>query len=191
MKYKYFFLFIVILLISEFFIIMQNLEQKKELQGFQKMKPILESTQSELSLLNEERDFLGKDLFNKFDKKPNNTAIVLWFSHEDCGYCIDNAVENLNKIAKETDAYVAGVIAVGNKFGGLEAVKEMYNIQFEFFDKKDFALNEDIYKIKETPLIVLGDISSNKIIAASFIKPDRKTEQVFLPVAKRFLNGEN
>jgi hypothetical protein len=192
-------LLLLVTVISEVFLLNQNLTLKKEIDAYHQLLLQLQTRQDKITY---ERSFEGKCL-PSFHQQPtaatNGTsqttnskfAVIFYFSIEDCTPCLTSEIATWNALSASYDHKLCQVIGVTGAAGATnfeELIRSM-NIEFPVINIPNFQNLLTKIGIRSTPAVLFGDLSNKRTIYAFFPTIADKSSAVFTHKLKMLLDA--
>jgi len=184
---------ILLVISSEILLVQQNLALKESLLSYQKMEPVLKSVQNRLKVAERENRLRGAAVFpGGLPAEPGKKYLLLfYFSTSDCGSCLDNEINTLNKLVLDDAAANCTILGLTPDASSPEEVQEIrraFRIRFEVQGKDSPYYNPEIHISGYTPLLQFADLQTNRYLYSFYASPGRKSQDGFIPVVRTFLS---
>lgn len=175
----------IIVLLSEIFLLKQNFSLKKKVSDCYHLEHLLSHAQQKLSHLNYLKSFEGKSLLpicaqvlndkteNHSKMKKSTHAILFCFLQSDCESCLFGEITEWNKfhaLCEHKNCQVIGLTDTTG-YGNLKSVARSLNIHFPLFHIAEMKNQLNNLNITSTPITFLVDLTMNKIIYANASLP--------------------
>lgn len=180
-------------LLSEGFLVYQNVQLKRRLKLFSSSGAVPEHLQRriceqlpEYHLPGERLPFVGHTEFQQIVRKSKPRFVVIFFFRiSDCGTCVQNEIRLWNRMAQKFKCcQVVGV----TQFQDPQRLARSMAIQFPVVTSSNFDSILSTYGIEHTPAIFFGDLQLRRIIYAFLPTAGYGSDQFFADRVTAFLN---
>lgn len=197
---------LLFLFISEIFLINQNFYLKKKISDYGHLEQLLSQAQNKIEYFNSIDSFEGlklpfypselyesKKISNLKHHQYDYILLFCFFQH-DCASCLRSIIHTWNKFQLVYPQKKCQVIGITDtlQYRNLKAISQSLGIRFPLFHVPDLKNQLTDYGVHFTPMIILGDLRTNKVIYIDFNAPYyASTNEKFIQKLQKFFDLYN